>query len=184
MDTDTRNAEIVDTLLAKRYLLLQGEITSKHQEKLSQFIFYLNAIDHTLITLLIDSGGGAKKSGLMICDAIKLSTAPIDALVIGAAYSASFRILQSCRKRIAYPNAKFMFHGSSFSGSRRIDEEDFETELNELRTSHEEQLRLISKRSGQPIKELRKWSKQEHYFTAEEAKKFGFIDEIVEQKEQ
>ncbi len=179
MDTGPRSPQILETLLQKRQILLQGEVDADIQTKISRFILYLNAIDNSPITLFIDTGGGRTELSLIINDSIQQSVAEIHGIVIGDAFSAGFRILQSCKKRMAYPNARLMFHATAVSLTR-CDSDDWEISLKKTLILHEEQLRIYAKRSNQTVDQLRIWSKAEKRFTSEEALQEGFLDEVIQ----
>ena len=97
---------------------------------------------------------------------------------MGSAFSAAFIILQACHKRFAYEHTRFMFHGFDGAGIR-IDQPDFEGEVERGRALHVRVLKFIAKRSGQSISSLRRWSQAEKDFFAWEALKLGFIDGII-----
>ncbi len=178
MDITNRSSEIFDALLSKRQILLQGEVDDDIQMKITRLILYLNTTGDAPITLFIDSTGGDTKKSLCICDALSQSAASVRGVVVADAFSAGFRILQSCHKRLAYPRANFLFHAPAING-KRIDADDWADYLKEVQELHEEQLKTYADRSKQSNEQLKEWSKKEKCFTAEEALKFGFLDEII-----
>jgi ATP-dependent Clp endopeptidase proteolytic subunit ClpP len=178
MDTSNRSPQIFEALLTKRQILLQGEVDGDIQQKITRWILYLNALNDTPITLFIDSFGGSTELSLCICDAVVQSQAQVIGVVVADASSAGFRILQSCQRRLSYPRARLMFHAPSIA-NKRIDSDDWAEDYKKIQEMHEEQLNVYAKRSKQPIKRLREWSKEEKRFTADEAFKAGFLDEVI-----
>ncbi len=179
MDIGIQSPEIVEALLAKRHILLQGPVEGLLQARITRLILYLNALDDRPITLLIDSGGGETETSLLICDAIEQSHAVVSGLVVADVFSAAFRILQSCHRRLAYPRARLQFHAPATNG-KRVDEDNWNKYIIRIHELHEEQLHVYAKRSKQSIRSLRKWAKEQKFFTAAEALKLGFLDELVQ----
>jgi ATP-dependent Clp protease protease subunit len=179
MDISVNSPQILEALLSRRHILIQNRIDAEVQVKVTRFLAYLNALDETPITVLIDSPGGDTRLSLFICDAIEHSKAEVRGLVVGDAISAAFRILQSCHRRQAYPHAVFMFHATSIEG-RRIDSPTLMDDLKRLQSLQDEQMEVFSKRSKQTIEQCREWSRNEKTFKAQEALEAGFLDEILQ----
>ena len=178
MDLSLRSPEIFKALLTKRQILLQGDTDDDLREKITRLILYLNAIDHTPITLFIDSCGGNTDLSLSICDVIQYSQASVIGLAVGDAQSAGFRILQACDQRLAYPWARFMFHAPAVNG-KSIDSDDWDQHIANVQEYHNEQLNVYVKRSGRSLNFCKKWAKEERRFFAPEALRLGFLDEII-----
>ncbi len=168
--------EVVKTLLAKRQIIVQGKIEAEIQERVCSLIVYLNALDDTPITIFIDSCGGLMRCGMYLFDAVSTSKAPVIGISTGVTASAAFSLLLACHKRLAHPHARLMFHAPEVK--LRIDK-DIKEELEGLKKIYEEQLKVLSKRSGQPIHKLREWARKEKYFDADEAKRVGYVDDLV-----
>ena len=178
MDIGSRSPQILEALLTRRHLLLQGEVDSDIQFKINRFILYLNSLDESPITLFIDTGGGNMELGLCISDSIEQSQAEIRGVVIGDAFSTGFRILQTCHKRLAYPNARLMFHAPSLN-HKRCDADDWDEHCKLLFKLQSEQLQFFAERSKQPINQLKEWSRKEKRFNSKEALDAGFLDGII-----
>ncbi|MEK7540707.1 MAG: ATP-dependent Clp protease proteolytic subunit [Patescibacteria group bacterium] len=181
--------------LARREIILVGDVATDpeiQEQIISAAILYLNAVSSESITLFVDSCGGSGDTAQNISDNIKNSAAPVYGVVTGVAYSAAFAVIQACHRRMAYPNAKLMFHGGSLTirvdniiDAKIVSEDTVRLgrkQIDELRkriSYHQKEISGIAERSGQPLKLIKKWWKEERIFTAPEAKEFGFIDEIV-----
>lgn len=170
--------ELLDDLVKERALLLRGRVDTEMQKLLCSAIEMLNRQGTDPIKLQIDSDGGRSMTGAFIFDSIRFSEAPVHALVTGSARSVAFKILQACDLRLAYPHSAFMFHGSTGSDVR-IDAPDFEYDVANFRRFHNSYLRFLARRSEQPLGQIRKWSREERYFPAQEALELGFIDKIL-----
>ena len=184
--------------IARREIILVGDVAADpemQEQIISAAILYLNTVSSESITLFINSCGGSGDTAQNISDSIQNSVAPVCGVVTGVAYSAAFTIFQACHKRMAYPNAKLMFHGGILTirvdniiDAKIVSEDTVKLgrkQIDELRkriSYHQKEIRDIAQRSGQPLKLIKKWWKEERIFTASEAKGFGFIDEIVEKQ--
>lgn len=125
------------------------------------------------VQLMINSNGGDTSALRTIYNAIRLSEKPVDTINVGNCYSAACAIFAAATgKRYAFANAHFMVHKPQAVGglSRRYSEIlDFEVEFFET----------VLKDSGLPAH----WfplTEKDQYFTAQEGKTFGFVDEVVE----
>jgi ATP-dependent protease ClpP protease subunit len=172
--------EYTQLLLEKRQILLQGVLDATKQEHICSSILYLNAVDDKLpITLFIDCMGGSSSLGGYVRDSICASLAPINGVVIGMCGSAAFDILQVCHTRIAYKNSHLLFHSTQVNevkiNRNRKKLIDF---LDGLRLSDERVIKHLARRSGQSLRQIRKWAEQEVKFTAVQAFELGFVDKI------
>lgn len=176
---------VVEMMIVQAYqqrtILLLDEVNGESQTRITQAILGLNLVGVEPITLFIDSTGGEGRSSDWIVDAIRCSKAPVNGIVVGTAYSASFWILQNCYRRIAYPHARIMTHGFRFA-SLRTDQANFRQIIREAKEQHAKILELTSRRTRLPIKVWRRWSRQEKSFSAQEALALNLIDEIVQPK--
>jgi len=179
MDVGPRSPQIFEALLARRQLLLQGDVDGDIQDKLTRYILYLNSIGDTPITLFIDTPGGNTEFSLCISDMIRHSNSDVHGVVTCDAFSAGFRILQACRRRIAYPNARLMFHATALNGVR-CDSDRWDEACKRAFILHDDQVKLYVARTGQPEAQIRLWAKNEKRFTAQEALQLGFLDAIAE----
>lgn len=137
----------------------------------------------TEIELLIDSDGGFSRRCRAIVSAIrqlKSYGVATTAVVIGKAYSAAFIILQECDVRKALPLADLMFHAPITLRFGKPGEGLLVDERNPESLIHIEFLDVLFKRTGLPMATLKEWADQEKYFTADEALRNRFIDEVVD----
>lgn len=168
--------ELTEHLMKHRRLLLRGKYTSDTQDVLSTALLLLDLEGQEPIRLDIDSAGGDANPARYLGDVIRSLQSPVHGCVVGAAYSSAFVILQACDLRLAFPNARLMFH--STSTEVETDHPDTAHRLAHARRLNELNLTELSKRSGQPLSRLRRWSGMGRFFRAEEALELGFIDRI------
>lgn len=173
--------ELLPQFFLRRQILCMSEINAERQEEITQAILGLNLLSKEPIKLIIDSGGGLLNFGYWIADAVRCSEAPVHGLVVGCAHSVAFWVLQNCHRRVCYPHARLMFHGSDL-GKSRCDQPDFQEQVQKNIEAHKDQLAFIARRTHQPLKKWQEWSRNQRYFSAKEALELGIIDEIVKPK--
>lgn len=166
-------------LVAKRTVSLFGHIDGDRQGLITEAITLLNEQSQGPIKFLLDSEGGSANHALYIHDAIVYSASPVDGLIMGKAHSGALIISQAFRRRVAYPHATFLLHGPSLDGLRS-DQNNLNDMLNFRKNLHEKMLIAIAQKTGQPMKLLRAWSKEERFFDTTEALRLNFIDEIAQ----
>jgi len=170
---------MLENLAAKGVLLLFGRITPEKHEVLARQLLGLECEERTdIVTLRIDSGGGDAFVGLRLSDAIRFAPFPVHGVVTGRACSAAFLVLQNCDRRIAWPNARLVFHPGTCTV--QIDSEDGESTYRRGKELWERSLGELSQKSGKDIETLRRWGRDDREFSADEALKLGFIDEILQ----
>ena len=165
-------------LVEKRSIILFGDINADKQEGITLAITSLNGHSTGPIKFLLDSSGGTASHTLIIHDTLVHSLAPVNGLIMGKAHSGAFILSQAFKRRVAYPHATFIIHGPSLDGLRS-DDKDLAGKIQFRKDIHTEMLNIIARRTGQPMKKLREWSREERVFIAREALKLNFIDEIA-----
>ncbi len=169
-----------ETLLRKRQILIYGRIDEVIEEYIVKAILLLNASStRRTITIFINSRGGEVHPNKHIVDVVENSTAPTHGIVLGRAFSSAFNILQVCTRRIAYQNADLMYHASDMAGVRVDDRKSRGRMIKEMAATHEEFLKYLSERSGQPVERWRRWSLTQEYFTGRQAILLGILDEVI-----
>lgn len=145
-------------------------------------LLYLEAEDpEKEINLYVNSPGGMVTAGLAVYDTMQYIKAPITTICLGMAMSFGALLLAagSKGKRYALPNARVMIHqpliyGEGISGQVT----DIAIESRELENTKNRLLEILAKHTGQPMDKVRADSERNYYMSAEEAKKYGIIDEI------
>ncbi|WP_456284801.1 ClpP family protease [Microbacterium sp. JZ101] len=173
-------AEARRELYHRRVLVLDGVLDDDNGMLLTTQMLALAAEDpQSEIALWIHSPGGSVPSMLAIRDVMRLVPCDVSTLAIGLACSAGQFLLSAGTpgKRRALPHARILLHqGSSGIGGTAV---DVELQADDLRRLRDTVLGLISEDTGQPLARVFEDSLHDNWFTAEEAREYGFIDAIV-----
>jgi ATP-dependent Clp protease protease subunit len=176
----TFSERVRERLLNQRILVLDGVLDDDNGTLLATQLFTLAAEDpDTGIALWINSPGGSVPSMLAIRDAMRLVPCEVSTLALGLACSAGQFLLSAGAKgkRFALPHARILMHrGSAGIGGSAA---DIEIQADDLRHTVDTVLGLIAEDTGQPIERIFEDSLHDHWYTAEQARDYGFIDEIV-----
>jgi len=170
-----------EQLLLRRVLVLDGPLDDDNGTLLATQLLTLAAEDPvTDVTLWINSPGGSVPSMLAIRDIMRLVPCDVSTLALGLACSAGqFLLSAGARgKRFALPHARILMHrGSAGIGGSAV---DIEVQADDLRHTVEIVLGLIAEDTGQPVSRIFDDSLHDHWYTATEAREYGFIDAIVD----
>ena len=167
-------------LLDRRIVVLDGVLDDDNGTLLATQILTLAAEDPDRdIALWIHSPGGSVPSMLAIRDVMRLVPCDVSTLAIGLACSAGqFLLSAGARgKRYALQNARVLMHqGSAGIGGSAVEIEIQANDLRQLRTTF---LSAIAEDTGQSFETIHEDSLHDHWYTADEAREYGFIDHIV-----
>lgn len=167
-------------LFERRVLVLDGPLDDDNGTLLATQLVALAAADPVSdIALWIHSPGGSVPAMLAIRDLIRLVPNDVSTLALGIAYSAGQFLLTSGTpgKRRALPHARVLMHqGSAGIGGSTV---DVELQADDLRHTRDTVLRLTSEDTGQPVERVYEDSLHDHWYTAQEAREYGFVDAIV-----
>ena len=173
-------AEARRELYHRRVLVLDGVLDDDNGMLLTTQMLALAAEDpQGEIALWIHSPGGSVPSMLAIRDVMRLVPCDVSTLAIGLACSAGQFLLSAGTpgKRRALPHARILLHqGSAGIGGTAV---DVELQADDLRRLRDTVLGLISEDTGQPLARVFEDSLHDNWFTAEDARDYGFIDAIV-----
>jgi ATP-dependent Clp protease, protease subunit len=169
-----------ERLLHQRVLVLDGVLDDDNGTLLATQLLTLAAEDPAAdVALWINSPGGSVPSMLAIRDVMRLVPCDVSTLVLGLACSAGQFLLSAGTKakRFALPHARILMHrGSAGIGGSAV---DIEVQADDLRHTVDTVLGLIAEDTGQPVERIFGDSLHDHWYTAAEARDYGFIDEIV-----
>ena len=169
-----------DRLLHERIVVLDGVLDDDNGTLLAAQILTLAAEDaRTDIALWIHSPGGSVASMLAIRDVMHLVPCDVSTLALGLACSAGQFLLSSGTKgkRAAVPHARILMHqGSSGIGGSAV---EIELQADDLRHTRDTVLGLIAADTGQSIERVFEDSLHDRWYSAEQAREFGFVDAIV-----
>ena len=180
-----RAYDIYSRLLKERIIFLTGPVTDDIASVLiAQLLFLESENPKKDIYLYINSPGGIVTSGLGIYDTIQYIKPNVSTLCVGQAASMGSLLLAAGASgmRFALPNARVMVHQPSggFSGQAT----DIQIHAKEILETKERLNKIYEKHTKQKVDIIRKTLERDCFMTAEEAKKFGVIDEIITNRDQ
>jgi ATP-dependent Clp protease protease subunit len=162
-----------------RRVLLFGRLENEVVTPVIQRMMKLNDRDpHKPIDLLINSAGGNGYNADAIIGVMGLISAPVNTICLGHALSGACEILAAgTGKRSAYEFSTLMFHQTLWEADGDIT--NLEIQAKQGQKFREAQIELLHRCSGQDKKQLRHDIERDHYLSAQEALKYGLIDEII-----
>ena len=175
-----RAYDIYSLLLRERIVFLGQEVDDQIANLLVAEILYLDANDPGRdISLYINSPGGLSYAGMAIYDVMQHVRSEVSTVCVGMGMSAAAMILcgGAPGKRLATPNAKIMIHQGS-AGARGAPR-DMEIHLREVLATTRRMAEIIAHHSGQPIERVERDIDRDYFLTAEEAKDYGLIDQVI-----
>tara|TARA_Y200000002_G_scaffold160380_1_gene132530 strand:+ start:118 stop:729 length:612 start_codon:yes stop_codon:yes gene_type:complete len=178
-----RAYDIYSRLLKERIIFLTGQINDNVASLVTAQLLFLEAEDPKKeISLYINSPGGLVTAGLGIYDTMQYVKPSISTLCIGQAASmGSFLLAAGAKgKRFSLPNSRIMVHQPSagFQGQAT----DIEIHANEVLSLKKRLNEIYSKHTGKSVDEIKKALERDNFMTADSAKSFGLIDEVVENR--
>jgi ATP-dependent Clp protease, protease subunit len=176
-----RAFDIYSRLLKDRIIFLGTPIDDQIANLVIAQMLFLEHEDSTQdIKLYINSPGGVIYSGLAIYDTMQMIKADVATFCMGFGASMGAVLLTAGTKgkRYALPNARILIHQGSGGFSGAVP--DIEVAAREALTLSAKCLAIIAAHTGQPYEKVRRDSDRDYYLTAQEAKEYGLIDEVLE----
>ena len=180
-----RAYDIYSRLLKERIIFLTGAVTDEVASVLiAQLLFLESENPKKDIYMYINSPGGIVTSGLGVYDTMQYIKPNVSTLCVGQAASMGSLLLSAgaTGMRFALPNARIMLHQPSggFSGQAT----DIEIHAKEILEIKERLNKIYEKHTKQKVEVIRKTLERDYFMTTNEAKKFGVIDEIINNRDQ
>lgn len=175
-----RSYDIFSRLLNDRIVLLSEEVNDTTASLIVAQLLFLESQDPEKdIQLYINSPGGSVTAGMAIYDTMQYVKPDISTICIGMAASMGAFLLSSGAKgkRIALPNAEIMIHQPS--GGSRGQATDIQIQAEQILKTKEKLNRLLSENTGQPLEKVVEDCERDYFMSAEEAKAYGVIDNII-----
>ena len=172
--------DIFSRLLEERIIFLAGPVTDMNANVVIAQMLYLVSKDPKKdIKLYINSPGGSVTAGLAIYDTMQYLKCPVSTICIGLTASMAAIILAAGTKgkRFALPNAEILLH--QVSGGTQGQATEIEITAKQIIKIKASINQILSKHTGQPIDKVERDSDRDFYMTAEEAKQYGLIDEVI-----
>ena len=179
-----RQMSLDDMLLENRIVFLIGEISYARAAEVIMKILYLDNLKrNNEISLYINSPGGTVDDTMAIYDTMRFVGSPIATFCIGRAQSGAAIILSAGTKgkRFALPHAKVMLHQPW--GGVTGQAADIKIQAEEILKAKTMINEILSKHTGQPIERIAAETERDRYMTADEAREYGLIDEVLHEEE-
>ena len=175
-----RAYDIYSRLLRERIIFLVGPVND-HSANLvvAQLLFLESENPDKDISLYINSPGGSVSAGLSIFDTMNFIKPHVSTLCIGLAASMGAFLLAAGEKgkRFSLPNSKIMIHQPL--GGMQGQATDIEIHAREILKTREQMNRITAERTGQPLDKVEKDTERDYFMSAEEAKAYGIVDQVV-----
>ena len=178
-----RAYDIYSRLLRERIIFLGGPIDDNIANIVIAQLLFLDAEDPKKdITLYVNSPGGSVTSTLAIIDTMNTVKADVSTVCVGMAASGGAWVLSSGKKgkRYALPNAEVMIHQPL--GGTEGQASDIAITAKHILKTKENLIKLMAQNTGKSIAQIEKDVDRDFYLSAEEAKKYGVIDDIIKGK--
>ena len=175
-----RTYDIYSRLLLDRIVFISGEVNDEMANAICAQLLFLQSQDAKKeISVYVNSQGGSVTAGLAIYDTMQFVKCPIATYCIGQAASMGAVLLTAGAKgrRFALPNARIMIHQPW--GGAEGKASDIEITAKEILRLKEILNGILAKHSGQKMADVVKDTDRDHFMSAEEAKKWGLIDEVL-----
>lgn len=175
-----RQLTLGDLLLENRIVFLQGEIHTGNANELVMKLLYLQSENRRKeIHFYINSPGGDVVATLAIYDTMHILSCPVATYCVGQAASGGAVLLLGGTKgkRYALPHSRVMLHQPYGGVGGQVS--DIEIQANEILRARETLNQIIAEKTGQPIERIAKDTDRDFFMSAEEAKAYGVVDEIL-----
>ena len=179
-----RAYDIYSRLLKERIIFLAGPITDVvANSTIAQMLFLASQNPNKDIQLYINTPGGSVTAGLAIYDTMQYVKCPISTVCFGLAGSMGATLLAAGEKgkRFALPNAEVLLH--QVAGGVTGAAVEIEITAKQIIKIKEKLNKILAKHTGQPLEKVERDTDRDFYLSAEEAKEYGIIDEVIKTKE-
>src|SRR5580698_11045060 len=176
-----RMFDLYSLLLRERIVFLGQEIDDQIANVVMTQLLYLEAQDPEKdISLYINSPGGLAYGGMAIYDVIQHIRPDVSTICVGMGMSAAAMVLcgGAPGKRLALPSARIMIHQGS-AGTRGAPS-DMEIQLREVLATTKRMAEIIAHHSGRDLEQVERDIDRDYFMTAQEAKEYGLIDDIIQ----
>ncbi len=177
-----RNMTVGDLLLDNRVIFLQGEISNASANDLIMKLLFLQSQNRRKdINFYINSPGGSVSATLAIYDTMKILSCPVATYCVGMAASGGAILLAGGTKgkRYALPHAKVMIHQPWGGVDGQIS--DIEIQANEILKDRQTLNEILATSTGKKVEQIAQDIERDYYLSAQEAKDYGLVDNILTQ---
>ncbi|HAY34624.1 MAG TPA: ATP-dependent Clp protease proteolytic subunit [Ignavibacteria bacterium] len=180
-----RSYDIYSRLLRERIIFLGTAVYDEIASLIIAQLLFLESEDPDKdIMIYINSPGGSVTAGLGIYDTIQYIKPDVTTMCVGMAASMGQLLLTggAAGKRIALPHSKILMH-QPWTGGLQGQTTDILIHARDMEKTRETLFKIIAKHSGQPVEKVMDDAERDNIMSAEEAKKYGLIDEILFKRE-
>jgi ATP-dependent Clp protease protease subunit len=174
------NDSVYDRLLRERIIFLGQPVDDAIANQICAQLLLLAAEDPARdINLYINSPGGSVTAGMAIYDTMTFIDCDVATYALGLAASmGQFLLSAGARgKRYALPHARIMMHQPSAGIGGTAS--DIAIQAEQFKLTKQEMAKLIAEHTGQPVEQVQRDSERDRWFTAEQARDYGFVDHVV-----
>ena len=180
-----RSYDIYSRLLKERVIFIVGPVED-HMANLvvAQMLFLESENPDKDIHLYINSPGGSVTAGLSIYDTMQFIKPDVSTMCLGfAASMGAFLLAAGAKgKRFSLPNSKIMIH--QVLGGTHGQATDIEIHARDILRTKEQMNRILAERTGQDYEKVCRDTERDYFMTADEAKDYGLIDQVIAQRQQ
>ncbi len=177
-----RSYDIYSRLLKDRIIILNGEIDETLGNLIVAQLLYLDSENNEDISLYINSPGGSVPAGLAIYDTMNFIKSDVVTISIGMSASMGAFLLSSGTKgkRYSLPNSEIMIHQPL--GGAKGQATEIKIAAEHILKTKDKLNKILSKNTGNDLKIIENDTERDNYMSAEDAKNYGLIDKIIENK--
>lgn len=175
-----RSYDIYSRLLKDRIVMLSGEVNDQSASTIVAQLLFLEAEDPEKdIYFYINSPGGVITAGMSIYDTMNYIKPDVSTICIGQAASMGAFLLSSGAKgkRYSLPNSRIMIHQPS--GGAQGQSTDIQIQAKEIQRMKDDLNAILAENTGQKVAKIAEDTERDNFMSAEEAKKYGMIDEVI-----
>jgi ATP-dependent Clp protease protease subunit len=182
-DRGERAFDIYSRLLKERIIFLGTPIDDDVANLIIAQLLFLEGEDSKKeISIYVNSPGGVVTAGLAIYDTMQFIKAPVSTICVGQAASMGAVLLTAgaTGKRFALPNARVLIHQPL--GGVQGQASEIEIHAKEILKTKKRLSEILAKHTGQKLSKIEKDTDRDYYMSAQEAKEYGLVDEVMERK--
>ena len=179
------NDSVYDRLLRERIVFLGQQVDDPIANQIAAQLLLLAAEDPKRdIHLYINSPGGSVSAGMAIYDTMQLIECDVATFALGFAASMGQFLLSAGQpgKRYALPHARVLMHQPSAGIGGTAS--DIAIQAEQYKLTKRQMAEIIAEQTGQTVEQIEKDSDRDRWFTAQQAKEYGFVDEVLTRVEQ
>ncbi len=178
-----RSFDIYSRLLKERVIFLVGEVNDQTANLVvAQLLFLESENPDKDISFYINSPGGSVSAGMSIFDTMQFIKPDVSTMCLGfAASMGAFLLAAGAKgKRYSLPNSKIMIH--QVLGGARGQATDIEIHARDILRTKDQMNRILAERTGQPLDKIRNDTERDYFMTADEARDYGIVDQVIAQR--